>query len=481
MIASATKRAVSKYSLPGSALLFVLIAIVSHQLWQVEGFTPTGLLAATSRSLLILGLCALGLYLLVRLIGRLGAACGLRLGHWGSDAALRAFIEAKRRRLLRLRGRERPLARGRAQLHLGLALGELGTRGADRDALRQSAAAFRQALPALRLAGRGAKRVQTQRNLAATLLRLSRSELGRDSLKEAEAVLRAAAAARTALESDAERRELRALLCSVLTRLGRLEGGTTALAEAVAVGRAALGDDDTPMTQARRQVDLARALAALGEREAGSLRLAEAATLARDALRAILDDQGGAPQKDEAVAWRLQLLGTLGQALRCIGERNGDPEALREAVEALRSATPLKTGRNAYDWARVQDELARALLALGVQAARPELLSEAYSASESALSILTRAAYPFDWAVALSTRARTLVALVETEATLRRAGDDLRAALEVFDRIGAPLQGRHCRRDLDRIMALRARTLGREAEGRAAAPAASAPPKPRPA
>ncbi len=464
MNASSTKRVLSRYALPGSALLFVVVAVVSQWLWRVEDLTATGLLAAMSKSLLVLGLCALGLTLLVRLFRRFGPAYGLHLGRWGSDAALQAFIAAKRRRLARLRGCGRPLTRGRAQFLLGRALGELGTRDGDSDALRQAAEAFRQALPALRAAGQEEKSALTQKELAATLLRLSRSELGRTSLEEAESVLRAAAANVT---DEFDRRGAQTLLCAVLTRLGRFHGGPAALAEAVAVGEAALAaeaEGDTPAAGVRLRIHLSRALAFLGAREIGSERLEQAATLARDGLRMIAEAEGRSLDRQDSIEFRLQLLGALGQALRCLGERGGDPEMLDEAVASLRSAVPLRTARNAYDWAIVQDELARALLALCVCATRPELLTEAYSASDSALSILTRESYPFDWAVALSTRAVSLGALVESEGTLRRAGEDLRAALRVFDRIDAPLQGRQCRRDLDRIMAVLARNLPREAE-----------------
>ncbi len=464
MNASSTKRVLSRYTLPGSALLLVLIAIVSHWFWQVEDLTATGLLAAMSKSLVVIGACALGLALLVRLFRRFGPACGLHLGRWGNDAALQAFIAAKRRRLSRLRGGGRPLARARAQFLLGRALGELGTRDGDSDTLRQAAEAFRQALPVLRAAGREAKWALTQKELAATLLQLSRSELVRTSLEEAESVLRAAAANGT---NDLDRRGAQTLLCAVLTRLGRFQGGPAALAEAVAVGEAALAaeaEGDPPAARIRLRINLARAFAFLGAREIGSERLETAAKLARDGLRIISVDQNRSLDRQETIEFQVQLLGALGQALRCLGERGGDPEMLGDAVASLRSAIPLRTARNAYDWAIVQDELSRALLALCVCATKPELLTEAYSASDSALSILTRESYPFDWAIALSTRAVSLGALVESESTLRRAGEDLRAALEVFDGIDAPLQGRQCRRDLDRIMAVLARNLPHEAE-----------------
>ncbi len=479
MIGPSTKKALLRHSLPGGALLFVLIAIASDWIWRAEELSATGLLAAVSKSLLVLGLCALGVYLLV---WRLGPAFGLHLGRWGSDAALQAFIEAKRRRLLRLRGSRRPLARGRAQFLLGRALGELGTRGSDVNVLRQAAEAFRQALPALRAAGRDAKWALTQRELAATLLQLGRSETGRASLEAAEAALRAAAEVDDGAESIPERRERRALLCAVLTRLGRLEAGTAVLAEAAAVGQAGLASEaegEPPAAGVRSRINLSRALAFLGAREIGGERLEEAASLAREGLRIIAEGGDESLGREEAIEGRARLLGTLGQALRCLGERRGDPEMLGEAVERLRATIPLRTARNAYDWAIVQDELARALLALCVRTARPELLTEAYSASDSALSILTRDSYPFDWAVALSTRAVSLGALIESEATLRRAGEDLQAALDIFDQIDAPLQSRQCRRDLDRIMAVLARNLPREAQGTAEAPVPCGPMKPR--
>lgn len=456
----AMKNIFSKYSPLSFISLFALIAIASYQLWKVEELTVTNIVAAMLMTLLVVGICATALYLLVLLVRRIALTFGVQLGEWGSDRALDAFIAARRRALARLGGRHRSLTRGRTQFLLGQALGERGQRATGADTLRESANAFRDSLAAFHEAGKLDSWAIGQGNLAMSLFHLSRQETGTASLKEAIDALRAASEHWETADNMADWSEVQFRLCAALTRFGRLEDGTARLAEAVAAGRAALAaenNDDVPMAAARLQINLAEALALLGERETGTERLEEAVAMARESLRVIGEDKDDILTRDESIQWRLTQIGNLGHALCCLGERRDDTEMLREAVETLRSTGPLRTDKNLYDWAVVQDELARTLRSLHRRDADPAHLTESLSASDAALTILTRETYPFDWAVATATRANTLTAFAESSpdaAPLRQAVDELKAALAVFERAEAPFHSRQCRDDLDRATAL---------------------------
>lgn len=459
MFASFIRKIFSRYAPFDYVFLAMLFTIASYQLWQLEEVTMTGLGAAVLKTLLILVAYGVALYALLWSIRRIALAYGVHLGSWGSDTALDAFIKVRRNKLTRSGG-GRPLAQGRSQSLLGLALGERGARGPDAGALRQSADAFRQALPALHAAGKDEEASLTQSNLAVTLLHLSRQEIERRSLEEAVEALRSAAAALEKAGNTPDWVEVQFLLSAALRDLGRLEDGTERLAEAVAAGRAALAAEDNtevPMADARLQINLAQALATLGEREAGTERLEEAVAMARDSLRVIAEDKDDILNVEESRAWRRLQLGNLGSALRCLGERRNDSGLLREAVDSLRQAAALETKGKDYDWALVQNELACALSSLGVQA-------DSLSASDAALAVLTREDYPVDWAIALSARARTLAfpAVGDPDpAALRRARDDLEAALAVFMQADAPVQCRDCRQALDRVTARLDESTGR--------------------
>ena len=462
MSASSIRKIFSRYAPLDYVLLAMLFTIASYQLWQLEEVTMTGLGTAMLKTLLILIAYGIALYALLWSIRRIALAYGVHLGSWGSDTALDVFIKARRNKLTRSGG-GRPLDRGRSQSLLGLALGERGARGSDAEALRQSAEAFRQALPALHAAGKDEAAALTRSNLAVTLLRLSRQEIGRRSLDEAVEALRSAAAALKKAGNTPDWVEVQFLLCAALRELGRLEDGTERLTEAVAAGRAALAAEDNtevPMAEARLQINLAQALASLGEREAGTERLEEAAAMARDSLQVIAEDKDDILKAEESRAWRRLQLGNLGSALRCLGECRNDSGLLREAVDSLREAAALETENEGYDWALVQSELARALSSLGAQA-------ESLSASDAALAVLSREDYPFDWALAVSARARTLAfsAVGDPDpAALRRARDDLEAALAVFMQADAPVQCRGCRQARDRVTARLDESTGRGTE-----------------
>ena len=174
--------------------LFFIGMMTLYSVWRHKSSSVFDIVFATTLStVLIYASVVGGLVVLAWLVKRVALAYGVPLGKWGSSRSLKAFIAACRRKLARIGGGGQPLAEGRTQFVLGMALGELGTRSTDTVALRQSAEAFRGALPALRAAGKKEKWALTQQNLAVTLLHLSRREIGPESAAAAEAALREAA------------------------------------------------------------------------------------------------------------------------------------------------------------------------------------------------------------------------------------------------------------------------------------------------
>lgn len=463
----------------------IAAAFFCWRLWQAGEISVRSISMAALFTVLFFAFLIGMLLFFVWSVRQIGLLFGVPLGSWGSTRSLKSFIAARGQSLARI-GKGRQSARGRAQFALGLALGELGIREPDTDAMRRSVETFRDALPALQSAGKETKWALTQQNLAVSLLHLSRREIGTESLREAVQALHAASAAWDRLGNKADWGEEQSILCAVLSRLGRLEDGTERLAEAVAAGRASLAAEDNgdvPLADAKILINLTEALMHLGDRESDSARLEEAVALGRESLAVILDDDDELLDDDEQIEWQCLQQGNLGAALHRLGKRRGDATMLQEAVELLQSTTPLKTEKTGYDWALTQHELASALRSLGAQTARPDLPADSLQASDRALEILTRDTYPFDWAVVAAARGKTLYRLVEKtpdRAALLRCADDLKAALEVFEQAGTPVQARECRTSLESVQ-----TLLQSLDGNGATDAAGPPPtgpmKPRPA
>ena len=430
-----------------------------YRLWSAGEISPTTVTMAALSTALFFAFIIGVLVLFLWGVRQIGLLFGVPLGHWGSTPSLKSFIAAGRRKLARL-GNGRPTARGRTQVLLGLALGELGTREPDTDAMRRSVEAFRDALPALQSSGNDAKWALTQRNLAVSLIHLSRGEVGTASLREAVQSLRAASDTWDRLDNKADWAEDQSILCAALSRLGQMEDGTELLADAVAAGRASLAAEDNGdvrLADAKISINLTEALARLGARESGTDSLEDAVALSRESLATILADDDDLLEDEEQTEWQCHQQSTLAAALYRLGARRQDAGMLREAVELLRATTPLRTAKNGYDWALAQHELACALRSLSEHTARPDLPAASLRASDTALAILTRETFPFDWAIATAARARTLWTLVENtpdRAALLRAAGDLEAALAVFESAGAPVQRRQCQADLDRVRAL---------------------------
>lgn len=123
----------------------------------------------------------------------------------------------------------------------------------------------------------------------------------------------------------------------------------------------------------------------------------------------------------EAIAWRKKLLddlkepseratasNNLGNALRALGEREGNPEKLTEAVAAYRAAREVLTKEQMpVDWAMTQNNLGTALRVLGEREGNPEKLAEAVAAYRAALEVFEQKATNYYWKITTANLERT--------------------------------------------------------------------------
>ncbi|MBF9044794.1 tetratricopeptide repeat protein [Rhodobacterales bacterium HKCCE4037] len=128
----------------------------------------------------------------------------------------------------------------------------------------------------------------------------------------------------------------------------------------------------------------------------------------------------------------------LGIALRNLGTRTGDPETLREAIEAYRAALEVRTREaSEMQWAMTQNNLGAALTELGTRTGNPDTLQDAITAYRAALEVHTREASEMQWATTqnnLGAALQTLGDRTGNPVTLREAITAFRAALEVHTR-----------------------------------------------
>jgi tetratricopeptide (TPR) repeat protein len=83
----------------------------------------------------------------------------------------------------------------------------------------------------------------------------------------------------------------------------------------------------------------------------------------------------------------------LGMALRSLGEREGDPARLEQAVAAYRAALQERTReRVPLQWARTQTNLGTALWSLGKRAGQLHLVKEALEVTRAARELYLSAA-----------------------------------------------------------------------------------------
>ncbi|MEM7307907.1 MAG: tetratricopeptide repeat protein, partial [Planctomycetota bacterium] len=123
----------------------------------------------------------------------------------------------------------------------------------------------------------------------------------------------------------------------------------------------------------------------------------------------------------------------LGYALDGLGQREGDPARLAEAVDAYRAALQVYTREQLpLDWAMTQNNLGIALRGLGEREGDPARLAEAVDAYRAALQVYTREQLPLQWAATQNNLGNALASLGQRDgdpARLAAAVDAYRAAL----------------------------------------------------
>jgi len=128
----------------------------------------------------------------------------------------------------------------------------------------------------------------------------------------------------------------------------------------------------------------------------------------------------------------------LGKALLALGEISGDTAELEDAVAAFRVLLEVRTREAVpYDWAMTQHNLGGALLALGNVAGDTALLEDAVTACNAALEVYTPEAVPHDWAMTQNMLGAALRELGEISGDTARLEDAVaafRVALEVYTR-----------------------------------------------
>ena len=189
-----------------------------------------------------------------------------------------------------------------------------------------------------------------------------------------------------------------------------------------------------PAQWAMTQNELGNALQTLGEREGSPARLAEAVTAFRAALEVYT--------RDAMPAEWAKTQNNLCLVLLTLGEREGNPVRLAEAVAACRAALEVLTrDEKPAEWAMTQNNLGIALQALGEREGSPTRLTEAVTAFRAALEVRTRKAMPADWAAMQNNLGAALQTLGEREGNVARLGEAVaayRAALEVRTRQAMP-------------------------------------------
>lgn len=136
----------------------------------------------------------------------------------------------------------------------------------------------------------------------------------------------------------------------------------------------------------------------------------------------------------------------LGAVLSLLGRLTDDPPRLAEAVEHGRAALEIYAP-GSLDWAIAQNNLAEALRVLGERTGDRDALDASVTACRAALAVTTRAAFPRDWAMTSTNLANALAAL-GGEARLADAVALYRAALDALD---DPRLAPAIRHNLDRV------------------------------
>ena len=148
------------------------------------------------------------------------------------------------------------------------------------------------------------------------------------------------------------------------------------------------------------------------------------------------------PRRDHADLWPI-IEGTLGNALKSLGNLTGDISVLRLAEQAYRAALLAFTReRTPMDWATTQTNLGNVLWSLGERAGDTSVLRQAAQAHRDAQEVWTRERAPIDWAITqtnLGNVLRTLGNLTGEGSVLRQAEQVYRDALKMTNRERTPM------------------------------------------
>jgi hypothetical protein len=323
------------------------------------------------------------------------------------------------------------------QNNLGNALGDLGARAGDTDALQDAVTAYRAALEVRTREASPMGWAATQNNLGNALGDLGARAGDTDALQDAVTAYRAALEVRTREASPMGWAATQNNLGTALQTLGARAGDTDALQDAVTAFRAALEvytREASPMDWAMTQNNLGTALQTLGARAGDTAALQDAVT----AYRAALEVRS---REASPMGWAMTQ-NNLGNALANLGARAGDTDALQHAVTAYRAALEVRTREaSPMDWAMTQNNLGNALVNLGARVGDTDALEDAVTAYRAALEVFTREASPMHWAMTqnnLGNALQSLGARAGDTGALQDAVTAYRAALEVRTREAAP-------------------------------------------
>jgi hypothetical protein len=157
----------------------------------------------------------------------------------------------------------------------------------------------------------------------------------------------------------------------------------------------------------------------------------------------------------------------LGNALCTLGERENGTARLEEAVAVYRAALQeYRREQVPLDWARTQNDLANALARLGARESGTARLEEAVAAYRAALEEATRERVPLAWATTQNNLGAALGALGEREsgtARLEEAVAAFSATLEEWTRERVPLDWAMTQNNLGNAL----QTLGQRESGTA--------------
>jgi len=320
----------------------------------------------------------------------------------GRETHLVQAVTAGSTALLRAQAFPTKLEWATTQQHIGQALFRLGARRTGTAELEQAVAAYRLALEELtmRRSGMPLDWARLQRDLAETWYLVATRVYDAAPAQEAAAAFRASLEVYSRDDQPADWAQVQFDLGRTLVLLNAEVGGTAHLDEAIEAYAMA----QLEWTQARdhtnwavAQINKAGALKLLGEMQAGTDGLEQAAEAYRAAMAAAGSDIDHASAENQ-----------LGNVLRLIGMRTGNPERFVEAIAAHRAALaayPLGDPTRSYPMRRaaVSYDLGASLFELSRHVSHGGPLDEAIVAFRDAADTFAtdRARYGLQWALAM--------------------------------------------------------------------------------